>query len=211
MAAAAAAALLGLTSGAGEGQARMPWEKTKDIYATFTFDMEGDKQPGEDLRQITVRLDPEWAPRGVKQFKDLAESGDFENAAVYHSKPGVWKMFGMPAEPLPEYPYIKDDKQKVDNKRGTIAFAQDYSHRRSNQLVFNLQDQKYADRKGIQPIGEVLGDGMEVIDKIFDGYGKKPVLDEIKQKGNKYLDEEFPKLTKIKSVKIFEPTEDAEM
>jgi len=178
----------------------------------------GNSQPGENIKKVTVRLDPDWAPIGVKHFKGLVETGDFENSAVHNVVPGKLAKFGLPAEPLPDYTPIKDDIRRAKNKRGTLVFWPEdgkiddvLGYGRTNQLAFNLQDSDTLDRKDIQPIGEVMGNGMEVIDQVYSGYGGKPVFDELKRKGNKYLDDEFPKLTKIKSVTISESSEDMDM
>lgn len=56
------------------------------------------------------------------------------------------------------------------------------------------------------PFGEVV-EGMDVVDSIFkigEGppSGKGPAQSDITQKGNAYLDQKFPDLTKIVSVRI---------
>jgi len=38
---------------------------------------------------------------------------------------------------------------------------------------------------------------MQVVDRIYKGYGEKPSQGMIQQKGNEYLKKEFPKLTYI--------------
>lgn len=38
---------------------------------------------------------------------------------------------------------------------------------------------------------------MEIVDKIYDGYGEKPDQGQIQTKGNAYLDKNFPLLSYI--------------
>ena len=46
-------------------------------------------------------------------------------------------------------------------------------------------------------IFSLLLSGMQVVDRIYSGYGEKPSQGLIQQKGNEYLIDKFPKLTYI--------------
>jgi len=159
-------------------------------------DLEGnDNGQGE----IKVLLRPDWAPRGVRRFQELVRMGEFDDAAVFHVDEGT-AHFGFPATPTLEPARIKDDLVRASNSRGTLTFVQGrMPHQRVNQLLFNRADNKHLDKNGFAPIGEII-EGMELVDRFYDGYGKEPKKDLIAWKGNSYLDEEFPKLSKIKKV-----------
>mmetsp|Transcript_26788 Transcript_26788/g.57434 ORF Transcript_26788/g.57434 Transcript_26788/m.57434 type:complete len:128 (-) Transcript_26788:2250-2633(-) len=69
---------------------------------------------------------------------------------------------------------------------------------RTTQLFINTREKgnKYLDGQGFAPIG-VVTKGMELVDQIFSGYGEAPNQGMIQNRGNQYLDEEFPLLSYI--------------
>jgi peptidyl-prolyl cis-trans isomerase A (cyclophilin A) len=71
-------------------------------------------------------------------------------------------------------------------------------------MVFiNYKDNSYLDADGFAPFGQVVV-GMDVVDKLYGGYGRANVPDQrrIKSEGNAYLMAEYPKLDFIKSARI---------
>merc|ERR1712014_184812 len=151
---------------------------------------------------ITLRVHPEWAPKGAAQFKKLVERGWFDDAAVFRVVPGFVAQFGLPAKPQPRLENIEDDPVKVSNKRGTVVFATAGKNTRTSQLFFNYKDNTFLDKQGFSPFAEVLDDGMDVAEKFYAGYGEQPNQGKITAKGNAYLDDQFPALSKIKKVTI---------
>ena len=54
---------------------------------------------------------------------------------------------------------------------------------------------------GFAPFGTVI-EGMDVVDKIYPGYGETPSQDLITDQGDAYLTANFPKIDKIKLARI---------
>merc|ERR1712080_249547 len=96
--------------------------------------------------------------------------------------------FGWPAEPTLPWDPIGDDSVKASNKRGRVSFTGFVGAKRVNELFINYVDNSKLDRKGVAPIGEVLGNGMDVLDRLYDVYGATPSQQLLAKEGNKYLD-----------------------
>eukprot|EP00931_Biecheleriopsis_adriatica_P090196 TRINITY_DN64222_c0_g1_i1.p1 TRINITY_DN64222_c0_g1~~TRINITY_DN64222_c0_g1_i1.p1 ORF type:complete len:253 (-),score=60.05 TRINITY_DN64222_c0_g1_i1:88-846(-) len=187
------AALLGPLSSSGAQAAE------GDFDVVLNVNLGGDA-PKEET--ITVRIHPEWAPKGAAQFKKLVEQGWYDNAGVFRVVPGFVAQFGLPATPQGKLENIKDDPVKVSNKRGYLVFATAGANTRTSQLFINYKDNTFLDKQGFSPIGEVIDGGMAVADKFYAGYGEKPNQGLITSQGNAYLDAKFPKLTKITKATI---------
>ena len=92
------------------------------------------------------------------------------------------------------------------NKRGYVSFATSGKDSRTTQMFINFGDNANLDGMGFTPFGVVLGEGMEVVDKLYDVYGegapsgKGPEQGRIQSEGNKYLKTKFPNLSYINSV-----------
>mmetsp|Transcript_43910 Transcript_43910/g.105940 ORF Transcript_43910/g.105940 Transcript_43910/m.105940 type:complete len:269 (-) Transcript_43910:66-872(-) len=164
---------------------------------------------------VKIKLQPEWAPRGVKRFEELTESSFFEQCRIFRVLPGFVSQFGINGDPNVQSKWrsssIPDDPVKVSNTRGTVVFATAGPNTRTSQIFFNTRDQGngFLDKQGFSPFGQVI-EGMEVVDMFYAGYGegapsgKGPNQGLIQAKGNTYLEASYPKLSYIKSAKFIE-------
>jgi peptidyl-prolyl cis-trans isomerase A (cyclophilin A) len=97
---------------------------------------------------------------------------------------------------------ITDEKVTQGNTRGFVTFAKSSEpNSRTTQLFINFTDNSRLNRQGFAPFGKVTM-GMEVVDKIYSGYGEKPDQERIEKEGNAYLTKNFPKLDYIKKATI---------
>lgn len=87
------------------------------------------------------------------------------------------------------------------NAAGTLTFATAGKNSRSHQLYFNIGDNKFLDGQGFAAIGKIV-DGREKLERVNTEYGEKPNQGKIHQLGNEYLEDNFPRLSYIKSVKF---------
>ena len=103
---------------------------------------------------------------------------------------------------------LRDDPVLASNSRGRISFATSGPDTRTTQLFINLVDNSkpgyrpYAlDEKGFAAIGEVI-DGMDIVDKLNAEYREAPSQHEIHCQGNRYVERNFPRLSRIRSAKL---------
>jgi len=193
----AAAAVVAPAVSAGANSARADDAAPFDVVLDLSL---GGDAPGD--ASITIKVHPEWAPKGAAQFRKLVEQGWYDDAGVFRVVPGFVAQFGLPAKPQPRLSPISDDPVKVSNKRGTLVFATAGPNTRTSQLFINYGNNGFLDKQGFSPFGEVLGSGMDVVEKFHKGYGEQPNQGAITAKGNEYLDAKFPKLTKIKKATL---------
>ncbi len=158
------------------------------------------------------------APIGVDRFYALVRDGFFDGARFFRVVPGFVVQFGIPADSAVAAAWrgrrIPDDSVRASNVRGTIAFARGGPETRTTQLFINLADNPKLDTLatiGFPPIGEVLGNGMLVVDSLYGGYGEAaprgmgPQQDSIRLQGEPYLAREFPLLDRIVRAWIVKP------
>ena len=154
---------------------------------------------------FTVEVHREWAPLGADRFYNLVRHGFFTNASFFRVVPGFVVQFGLNADPAVNKAWadadIKDDPVTQSNTRGRLVFATAGPNTRTTQLFINFGDNARLDGMGFAPFGEVI-DGMDVVDKIYAGYGEQPQQDQITSGGDKYIAANFPKIDKIKFARV---------
>merc|ERR1711920_211560 len=116
-------------------------------------------------------------------------------------------QFGLAADPTESAEWRKkpiQDEQGATktNSVGRITFAKTGApNSRTTQLFINYGDNANLDGMQFAPFGKVRGDGMKVMDNVYP-IQEKPNQMEVKAKGNKYMDKNFPEASKIISVRI---------
>jgi peptidyl-prolyl cis-trans isomerase A (cyclophilin A) len=155
-----------------------------------------------------VEVHRDWAPQGADRFYNLVRRGFFTNASFFRVVPGFVVQFGLNADPAINKAWheatIKDDPVKQSNKRGTLVFATAGPNTRTTQLFINFADNGRLDGMGFAPFGEII-EGMDVVDKIYAGYGEQPRQDLITDQGDAYISKNFPKIDKIRFARVVPP------
>jgi len=173
-----------------------PWN------ATFTVQLHGKKGGQEET--FTIRVHPDWAPNGAKRFQELVQQGVLSGERFFRVVPNFMVQFGIPGEPKTAAAWrdkrIPDDPVKKTNSRGMVTFAMAGKNTRTTQVFINYANNAFLDKKGFAPFGEVLGDGMKVVDKITSKYREKPNQGKIQKSGNAYLAKHFPDLSFVSHV-----------
>jgi peptidyl-prolyl cis-trans isomerase A (cyclophilin A) len=169
--------------------------------APATFQVKFDTTRG----LFTITVTRAWAPLGADRFYNLVKHHYFDNAHFFRVVPSFVAQFGLSAYPPVtaawEKATIKDDPHSQSNKRGTIVFATAGPNTRTTQLFINLKDNPSLDSQGFTPFGVVDGDGMKVVDMLYDQYGDSAGMDQeaITKGGKKYIETKWPRLDMIKS------------
>ncbi len=156
---------------------------------------------------IIVDVTRDWSPRGADRFYNLVKNGFFDGAAFFRYVPNFIVQFGIPADPKVAAAWrnarIPDDpvKKANTNAKGTVVFATSGPNTRTTQLFINLNDNTPLDAQGFTAFGKVT-QGMDIVNKLYSGYGESPDQTRIQMQGKEYLDKSFPKLDTIKSTTI---------
>jgi peptidyl-prolyl cis-trans isomerase A (cyclophilin A) len=155
---------------------------------------------------FVIEAHADWAPRGADRFYNLVKNGYYDGCRFFRVVPGFVVQFGINGDAAIQRNWtnatIPDDKVTQGNTRGFVTFAKSSEpNSRTTQLFVNFGDNSRLNRQGFAPFGKVTM-GMEVVDKIFSGYGEKPDQDRIEKEGNAYLTKNFPKLDYIKKATI---------
>ncbi len=156
---------------------------------------------------FVIEAHRDWAPNGVDRFHQLVLAGFFNDSRFFRVVPGFVAQFGIAGKPKIAQAWrektIADDPVIKSNQRGFISFAMTGPNARTTQLYINLTDNSRLDAQGFSPIAQVV-EGMEVVDKLYSGYGETSgggmrggKQARLFEEGNAWLDREFPKLDKL--------------
>ncbi|KAL3786729.1 hypothetical protein HJC23_005292 [Cyclotella cryptica] len=194
-------------------------EKGNDESNFIQFEFSNLDGEGAPTGIVVVELHPEWAPLGVQRIKLLSGMALFfllmptkyrnmtgARCRFFRVVPNFIVQIGINGNPDVQKQWrsrhIEDDPVKMTNERGTVTFAMAGKGTRTSQIFFNTgQKNAFLDREGFAPFGKVIS-GMDVVDRIFNGYREKPQQGSIQQQGNSYLEKEFPKLSFISRAKF---------
>lgn len=160
---------------------------------------------------FTVKVTRAWAPNGADRFYNLVRHHFYDGAAFFRVLPGFMAQFGLSAYPevskVSENATIKDDPIVQSNHRGFVSFATAGPNTRTTQVFINYGNNEALDKSGFSAFA-VVTDGMEVVDKLYNGYGEGapdghgPSQDLIGSRGRTYLEKNFPKLDSIRSATL---------
>jgi peptidyl-prolyl cis-trans isomerase A (cyclophilin A) len=157
---------------------------------------------------IVIEVTRAWAPLGADRFYNLVKNGFYDDVRFFRVLDGFMAQFGMNGDPAIQKVWgqnnFRDDPVKESNKRGYVTFAKTSApNSRSTQVFINFGDNSQLDKDGFAPFGRVT-EGMNVVDKLYTGYGGNNVPDQgrITTEGNAYLLKSYPKLDYIKKATV---------
>jgi peptidyl-prolyl cis-trans isomerase A (cyclophilin A) len=154
---------------------------------------------------FVVEVKRAWSPNGADRFYNLVKNGYFERVKFFRVVPNFVVQFGIHPDPAISAKWreanIPDDKVVQSNKKGFLTFATAGPNTRTTQLFISLADNERLDSMGFSAFGHVI-QGMDVVEKLYSGYGEQPDQRSIQEQGNAYLDKEWPKLDAITKATI---------
>ncbi|HVJ27529.1 MAG TPA: peptidylprolyl isomerase [Vicinamibacterales bacterium] len=190
------------------GEADVP--KGESYYALFRTS-EGD---------FILAVHPGWAPLGAERFRELLETKYYDNCRFFRVLDGFMAQVGVNGDPAVSAQWrdraIQDEPAKVSNQRGRVTYAKGGPNSRTTQIFFNYGDNRQLDADAFAPFAEVVK-GMDVLGKLYSAYGEGaphgagPDQGRLNMQGNEYLQAEFPELDYIKSARIYDTLEAAEV
>lgn len=161
---------------------------------------------------FVVQFHRDWSPNGADRAYNLIKAGYYDGIAFFRVVEGFMAQFGIHGHPEVNEAWkeanIEDDPVEESNTRGKVTFAQRKEpNTRSTHMFINYKNNAALDEQGFAPVGEVV-DGMDVVDKLYAGYGdgppfgKGPDQQKLTEEGEAYLQANFPNLDRIESVEI---------
>ena len=160
-----------------------------------------------------VEVNRAWAPHGADRFHELVRMRYYDEARFFRVLKGFIAQFGVHRDfdvhATWRKMFIVDDPPKEKNLRGTLAFAKSGPNTRATEVFINLADNAALDDQGFVPFGRIV-QGIEVIDKIYSGYGEmRPEGKDIdparvEEETNEYLAQRFSKMDYIKRARLLQ-------
>ena len=153
---------------------------------------------------VVVEIHKAWAPKGAQRFYELVRDKYYDGNRFFRIVPRFIVQFGMAADPAMTKKWdknIPDDPVTQTNRPGSLTFATAGPNTRTTQLFINLGSNQILDGQGFAPFGMVV-EGMSAVEALNKEYGEGPDQDSIRQHGNAYLNEKFPRLDYIKKAEV---------
>ncbi|MES2485155.1 MAG: peptidylprolyl isomerase [Bacteroidota bacterium] len=156
-----------------------------------------------------IEIKREWSPVAADRLYNLLKNSYYDNTPFYRVVPNFVAQFGS-TDSLQMKKWsakVPDEPVLYGNKKGAISFARDGKESRGTDLFINIKNNTYLDTvdyngvKGFPAFGNVTK-GMEVVEKLYSGYGDKTMEDEALFADPEGLLKAFPELDIIKKAYI---------
>ena len=152
-----------------------------------------------------------WSPQAADRLHQLLTHHFYDNQYFYRVVPNFVVQFGnIDTTVTKKWDNFKvpDEPVLKSNLKGYVSFARAGKETRGNDLFINLKDNARLDTvtaQGIKgyPVLGFVTQGMDVVEKLYSGYGNKTldVYDSLSANRAQYI-KLFPKLDSIKKAYI---------
>ncbi len=204
------ALLAGCSSGTKPPEKKAQPEATapaKPEHAPDVFRAKFDTSKGP----FVIEVHRAWAPWGADRFYELIQDKFYDGQYFFRVVKGFMVQWGISNSPALTAHWnnmsIPDDPVKQSNTRGMVTFATSGPNTRTAEVFINFGNNKRLDKSGFSPFGKVV-EGMNVVDKLYAGYGDGPPQGEgvdqskAEAQGSEYIATHFPKLDKIVTAEL---------
>lgn len=187
------------------------WEKGKTSVAGAATEGEYRIKFETTAGDFVLLVHRDWAPLGAERLHELVKSKFYDGVVFHQVNPGLIQ-FGISGDPEATVYWdqpIDDEPVKESNYAAVVSFAKKGENSRTTQLCVNLAQNSYMDSEGYSPLAEVES-GWEIVKSINPEYGINASEEKIKERGNEYIFEKFPKMDYIIKASIIanEPNAD---
>ncbi len=173
---------------------------------TFHATFETTKGPFE------IKIERKWSPKAADRLYQLIKYGYYDESIFYRVVPNFVAQFGnndtAKMSPWKNYK-VPDETVRLSNTKGTISFARFGKDSRDLELFINLNNNTLLDTlpfegvTGFPALGNVTK-GMDIVEKLYGGYGEKTMSDENLYGNPKVFYKNHPKLDLIKKAYLSE-------
>ena len=167
---------------------------------------------------FVIEFHRDWAPHGVDRAYNLIKSGFYDGVAFFRVMEGFMAQFGIHNAPAVNEAWMEatteaDPMNEQSNTRGMVTFAQRKNPKtgqsdpatRTTHMFINYTNNQALDQQNFIPVGKVV-EGMDVVDKLYPGYGGGPPTGPSQklamEQGKPYFEQNFPKLDYIEDANI---------
>ena len=156
---------------------------------------------------LLIRVHPEWAPLAAARFRELVETGFFDDTTFYRIEPGFVVQFGLSGDPAVTEKWrqnpLPDEPVRTTNGIGTLSFAKTSEPDSATSQVFlNTGSNVTLDDK-FSPFADVVEGGEEFVENLFTEYRQLPPdQGRIIEEGDAYLKARFPQLSRIRTARV---------
>ena len=134
-------------------------------------------------------------------MREMVDHRFFDDSKFFHVIPDFMVHLGIHKD---SYESNRWDQMRIPDDRdigikhlaGTVAFITKGKNSRTTHMFINLRDNSPLDGFGLLPFARIV-EGLETVKAINSEYAERPDMFKAKEVGNKYLEENFPRLSSI--------------
>jgi len=173
---------------------------------------------------LNIEVHPTWAPRGADRFLSMVNRKFFSTrVGLFRALRNFLVQFGLAGNPevqtefhklgnlpddppwLPLGPSGREINGTKRFQKGYLAYAGGGKNSRGTQLIMAFEDNLYlgGGSPWEVPWGQLVGkDSFKTLSLIYTGYGESPSQGKIMNRGNEYLEQEFPLMDYITACEV---------